>query len=806
MQFASLFDAECPKNAKYSYFKRGLDTSYPPDMEKESLQSGVYTRENGNLFSKKSVGWRGEVILQGSVDISIKTDEELFFDHISLEHRGGIKSIEVFDVKGGAFIKIGALMPQTGEMLSCGTLTVNTGCFASDIRIRLNADCRDIIIESVDVWCAWDIEPCPYPTPEKIEYTGGRIMLCDIKTVSADGDDKGFAADYLAEKLLKLHNHTLTKASQNADISFEIKRIGENDAFCIDVSGGKVRIFANDRRCLIYAADAFLQLIDNGSIRECRIEDEAFLPMRGFHIALPFRNQMGFLKKLIKNVLVPMRYNMVFVEVASAMRYDNYPEINDAWLNAIDKYKKGEWPRPAHYGFVGGDILEKSEVRDLCDYMESFGIEVIPEIQSYGHTQYLTMAYPDAAEKYNVSEEKTSLKDEDKRPDTFYWRSMCPLGKDYYNIIFGVASEVIDVFRPKRFVHMGHDEIYDIGMCPKCRKADKAKLFSDEVNRLNEYVKSKGLTMMIWSDMLQNMKYSVPLAAKAVSRDIVMLDFVWYFHLDEDIETNLTKHGFNVMIGNLYTSHFPRYEKRVRRKGICGAEVSAWVACNEEKYAYNGKMYEAVFAAEALWSSRYSESMRLSYNEKIKPILKDIRYAIADINASAKQIPLDIGAGADNIPYDIPKTAQHGSAALLSASNPSKSVSVNKKCEAISFIHATDIACDRLLWAEPRKIGEYVIEYDDESTYTEDISYALNIFKYRSVYGEIIKSPLFRHLGYAGTYMTVPECGKTYDGSDYTIGKYTVKNPFPDKNIKSIKLNHMKNTDAKIIVFGITLM
>jgi len=42
-------------------------------------------------------------------------------------------------------------------------------------------------------------------------------------------------------------------------------------------------------------------------------------------------------------------------------------------------------------------VVEKKDVRDFVDYIKSFGIEAIPEIQSLGHVQYLTQAYPEIA-------------------------------------------------------------------------------------------------------------------------------------------------------------------------------------------------------------------------------------------------------------------------------------------------------------------------------------------------------------------------------------------------------------------------
>ena len=244
-------------------------------------------------------------------------------------------------------------------------------------------------------------------------------------------------------------------------------------------------------------------------------------------------------------------------------------------------------------------------------------------MHSYGHAQYITMAYPELAEKAPLEDdgENTDLVSKDKRPDTFYYHTLCPLHKDYYKVMFNIIDEVLEVVKPKRFVHMGHDEIYEVGKCPECKKVPRGDLLANEINTLNDYIKSKNLTMIIWSDMFHNMSYSAMPAINKVSKDVIMMDFVWYFHLDKDLEDNLLSHGFKVMMGNMNSSHYPRFESRSHKDGMIGAEVSIWLPCDEITYAFNGKVYEFVYAAEGMWNSDYDSTMRLSYNEIIKPIM-----------------------------------------------------------------------------------------------------------------------------------------------------------------------------------------
>ncbi|MEE1042473.1 MAG: family 20 glycosylhydrolase [Clostridia bacterium] len=809
MKIGSFLDNQLSKEIKYTYRLRGTEIPYYPDVAKEEECHDFYTAQNGNLFYGREVSWKDSVILQNGVDIFFALDGKSFVDHIDLCQGVGsaIESVEVFTNQGGKSKKIGGYKPEFGKMITASDFTVPVGYYCDNVTVRINADCMPVVIKKLDVWGAWDMENTVYPTPANAEFKGCCFNLDELKTIKAVGDDEKFAAEYLNEKLEELTGHRLTIVETDGDLTLNIGCVGKKDSYILNTEKGNSSIIASNRISLLYGVEAFLQLINEGRVKCCRIEDEAFMDFRGFHFALPSRNKMEFFKSIVKNVLIPMRYNTVIVQVSAAMRYDNFPEINDAWLHAIDMHEKGEWPTPAHYKFVGVDVLEKSEVRDLCDYMESFGLEVIPEVQSYSHSYYITMAYPELGEKIAVPKGQGDIDQnvEDEQPDEFYTATICPSHPDYYKVVFGLIDEVLEVFKPKRYVHMGHDEILHVGKCSKCSKIPCGDLLADEINKLNDYIKTKNLKMAIWGDMFQNMEYSVPTAINKIPKDILMMDFVWYFHLDDDIEDNLLEHGFEVVMGNMYSSHYPRFESRAHKSGMIGAEVSTWIECDEVVYGYYGKFYDLIFSAEGMWNTDYNSKYRLTYNEVVKPIIKNLRLTLGNLKFDGEEKNISLKGSMDNIPYDIRGIAPYNNALVTGPYNPTEEVDVNEFATIVSFVHATSTSSKRIMWQKPEKIGEYVICYDDGSVYTENILYATNIHKYRSTYGDIIKSPMFRHQGYVGTYLAEPECGKTYDGADYTLGKYSIRNPYPEKKVQSIKVNHCGNTGAEIILFGISI-
>ncbi len=798
MYLTSLFKDKA--DISYSYTNRHTSEALKPNVACELSDTELYLKENGNLFFGKTVSWKGSYLLNKSIDINIDLDKRYFIDRVTLRLTEGsvLSGISVLTECEGSMKKIGAL---SGEVcVSECELKMTVGYFCESLTVRLEGAYNDLGIEAFEVYAAGDIEDAVYPIPNYVRKEEGSLGYDSIMTVSSESDISLRGAEYLCELLYETGGVKAELSSEKGDVRMVLSE-RDDDGYEIEVTEEGCVITAGNKRGFIYAAHTLSQLCGEEGIACGKVSDKPMMDMRGVHFSLPSRSDIPFLKRLIKELLVPMRYNMAFIQISGVMRYDNYPEINEMWLKACEMYEAGEWPLPAHYHFLGHDILEKDEVADLCAYLRDFGIEVVPEVQCLSHSQYITTAYPFLAEIEKHTDDEENLYAADAKPTAFYHHNMCPSHPEYYDYVFGIADEVIDVMKPERFLHMGHDEIYLIGKCENCVKKGGAAIYAEEVTRLNEFVKSRGLTMMIWSDMLQNKKYSVPEAIEFIPRDIIMLDFTWYFDLDKDIEDKLLSAGFKVMMGNMYSSHYTRYNTRSKKKGIIGAEVSTWVECNEHSYAYEGKMYDLVYSANTMWSGSYDTEYRATYNELVTPILWEMRKRIGELPKCKEEKTLEIGGDIRNIPCELLWHTPYERAVALSAEAPELQIPFEGRAELFTFLHATDLPCDRVMWTSSEKIGEYVIAYEDGSEACQEILYGDNIIYYSVKYGAPLSSVLFRHEGYTGTYTSKPLCGKDANGRDYTLLLCPVKNPDPDKPIKKIIARHTSKTDAKILIF-----
>ncbi len=810
------------------FLRRGTNISLEPDIQ---------------IASGDAFGWSWTTLMDVGVDIAFSWPTENYIGAVCLKLADGaaVQAAEVWCGSGDDLRCCGRHDARTGE--SCGgAIDIAVGVTASQVVVRLRPLLTDVVLEQLDViGAALSDEPLVYPTPRQCRLTGGSLDRQRVSLIvrGDSGPDTAFAATHLQQRMSEVFSQALpigTAGLQPADQATIILRLdpaGEPESYAIEVSEQSVQLTGSCRIALLYACDTLVQLATSGAIPLGQVRDRPYKRMRGFHFGLPPRESFDFYRRLLRHVLLPLRYNTLFIEFAGGMRFDRHPEISQAWLQANQAASRGDWPAFPHGDMVaGGGLLEKDEVRELVAYAKSLGFTVIPEVQSLSHVQYITCAHPEIAE-VAAEQVRTGALDTraaDQPPSTFYHHSSCPSHETSYTIICDIIDEIVEVVQPERYVHMGHDEVYQLALCPRCKGQDPAELFARHVLRLYAYLKQKGLGMMIWSDMLQpTERYRTHPAIDRLPRDIVLLDFIWYFHLDLDMEDHLLPHGFEVVMGNLYSSHYPRYASRAAKPGMTGGEVSTWCRLDEYTLAKKGKLFDLMYSAEMLWSDRYLESARPVYAEIIQRRIPDLREALRGrpgLRRDRRRVtPLSVVPPLhDGLPGALrlwladrsgPEPAglgdAHYPAGAFDCSGAQRltgrplDIPVGGCFDRLAFLHAASDAAVRQAWVPLSQIGVYSVRYADGRTLDIPVEYAGNIWHWARRYGDPLRHPYYRHQGYAATYMADPAVqAKTETGKDILLLAYEWVNPSPDCPIAAISCRSAGTPGVDVLLMAVS--
>lgn len=190
-------------------------------------------------------------------------------------------------------------------------------------------------------------------------------------------------------------------------------------------------------------------------------------------------------------------------------------------LYTEDSYDVKEQP---YFGYMRGRYSQE-EIRDLDDYANLFGIEMIPCIQTLAHLE----------DVLKWSNAFGDIRDDHQTMLVGYDRT--------YEFIEQMIVAATAPVRSKR-IHIGMDEAYKLGLGRYLQKNGLRSTFdimNDHLHRVMEIVNKHGLKPMMWSDMYfsaiggySNERGEIPdhiMETMPAGMQQVYWD---YYHLDED--------------------------------------------------------------------------------------------------------------------------------------------------------------------------------------------------------------------------------------------------------------------------------
>jgi len=171
-----------------------------------------------------------------------------------------------------------------------------------------------------------------------------------------------------------------------------------------------------------YVAEGFVLCKMKGNdYKEDRVSQENIVPIRGYLLHLTHYDPIWYLRKRkekpielklaldIIDAIAKVGFNLLIIDCADGLRYKSHPELTRRYSVPV------------------------SSLRTLLDCARKMGLEVVPKL-NFSHGKYHRHNY--------------WFKPYDKLFDN----------EQYWEIAFELINELIKIFRPKRFFHIGMDE------------------------------------------------------------------------------------------------------------------------------------------------------------------------------------------------------------------------------------------------------------------------------------------------------------------------------------------------------------
>lgn len=188
------------------------------------------------------------------------------------------------------------------------------------------------------------------------------------------------------------------------------------------------------------------------------------------------------------------------------------------------------------------NALSAAEVRDLARYAQQRGIELIPEVESFGHCGYITRV-PQYADLL------------DRAPNGGPGTGLIPVDPRSLRIVSDLYREAASMF-PSRYLHGGFDEV-TWGGSGQSRSALKTRtrpeIWADYVNKLNVVARELGKELIVWADHVLRRE---PEILRGLSKELILLDWDYAAYDPDAIEEAARRAlsaGFRVIGGPALT-------------------------------------------------------------------------------------------------------------------------------------------------------------------------------------------------------------------------------------------------------------
>jgi len=308
------------------------------------------------------------------------------------------------------------------------------------------------------------------PRPQEIEIFNGKgLKYGELTGILLSGcEDRPILGDILSqipEYKVGVSKSMLTLVIDTVNPAIQIP-----EGYLLTIADGNVTIESAGQSGLFYGCQTLEQLLEdsrdfNTTIPPCKITDYPALKYRAVHFDVKHHlDHMNYYYESIDR-LARYKINAVIFEVEDKLRYVKQPLIGAPQAISID------------------------EMAALTKYAADRHIEISPLVQGLGHATFIL--------KHSEYEPLREIPD--KR-----WVS-CSVEEAVYELYSDLCSDAFKATPGSKYVHIGGDEIGDIGICPRCKS--KAKEIGEEglylywLNKICDIAKANGRIPIFWDDM-----------------------------------------------------------------------------------------------------------------------------------------------------------------------------------------------------------------------------------------------------------------------------------------------------------------
>lgn len=248
-------------------------------------------------------------------------------------------------------------------------------------------------------------------------------------------------------------------------------RFSSIEAYELKIEQYKIIITAAGEAGLFYGCQSLEQLIEDArffrkELPAMTISDHPAMTYRAVHFDVKHHlDHMNYYYESIDR-LARYKINAIVFEFEDKLRYRRQPMVGSPHANSIE------------------------EMTALSQYAQKRNIEITPLVQGLGHASFILK-----------HESYISLRELEWNDWAF-----CPLHEGTYQVLFDLYRDAIEATPGSKYLHIGGDEIGNIGICERCKPFvndhGMGELNLYWLKRVCSFAEANGRIPIFWDDML----------------------------------------------------------------------------------------------------------------------------------------------------------------------------------------------------------------------------------------------------------------------------------------------------------------
>lgn len=238
------------------------------------------------------------------------------------------------------------------------------------------------------------------------------------------------------------------------------------EGYKLVVNKSGVHISSSSPAGLFYGCQTLEQLVEdsknhNIEIPEIKINDYPDIDYRAIHLDTKHHlDRIEYYYSMIDK-LASYKINAIIWEIEDKLRFTRRPEVG------------------------APNAISKQEMQAISRYAKERNIEINPLVQGLGHVGFILKHHWELREN----------------PDSDW--EFCPADPRTYDLQFDLYKDALEAMPYARYLHIGGDEITEIGIDERCKATGKTafELQMQWLKKVCDFAIENGKTPIFWDDM-----------------------------------------------------------------------------------------------------------------------------------------------------------------------------------------------------------------------------------------------------------------------------------------------------------------